>query len=295
MKQRLSRKPGGSSRNGRPPFGSKGRKSPEIKVTNLQHGIFEQARRLNPRFVPDRPLLVVTLEIGWAPREPRKAIAILEEKLLRFAPGLRHHQCRGPDGYVVFSASGRGNGVSPSDAKLNAPGARERGEPYDPGLALAHLLEHVIIDSQCSVTGELTCSGVTGAHRSASARYDVLVECRELPIGCCCLALAVGWFQSLLQGGSVGEAEKESLSALKWIHRHASGVVFSTGLARFLGWSEERAERALATLYAAGYLEAQTYGVNLSGLMEYRRRGDPESAAIPSEGGLESACGAQEA
>lgn len=282
MRQRFSRKPGGSSRNGRPPVGSGARRSPEIQVTKLQHGIFEEARRLNPRFVPNRPLLVATLEIGWAPQHPRKAIASLEEKLLLFAPGLRHHQCRGPDGYVVFSSSGR------------APDSDEGDETYDPGLALAHLLEHLIIDSQCSVTGELTCSGVTGAHRSASSRYDVMVECRELPIGCCCLALVVGWFRSLLRGGSMGGAEKESLSALKWIHHHAPGVVFSTGLARFLGWSEERAERALATLHGTGYLETRTYGVNLSGLKEYRRRGERDSAAVLGKGGLRLTCGARE-
>jgi len=219
----------------------------------------------------------------------------MEEKLLLFAPGLRHHQCRGPDGYLVFSSSEHGDGAVAPEPKRSAPDAAQGNEMYDPGLALAHLLEHVIIDSQCSVTGERTCSGVTGAHRSASCRYDIMVECRELAIGCCCLALAVGWFRSLLRSGSMGGAEKESLSALQWIHHHAPGVVFSVGLARFLGWSEERAERALATLHGTGYLETRTYGVNLSGLKEYRRRGERDFDAGLGQGGHPSNCGAREA
>jgi hypothetical protein len=252
---------------------------PEITISEIQHGTLPHASRLNPRFTRDRPLLLATLEVRWAPRSSRRAIAGLEERLLAFSPGFRRHECRGMEIYHVFSRVG-GNGSSRAAGEA-APVSSGRKEGYDAGLALAHLVEHAVIDFLCEVTGEMTCSGVTGAHRSVSHRYDLLVECRELEVGCCCLALALGWIQELCRGHSIGSAEKEVLSVLRWVHRRAAPTVFANRVARALGWREDRVERALATLQETGYLETTAYAMNLSGLPAYRPRRLSEGPLLP--------------
>ncbi|MCI0567530.1 MAG: hypothetical protein L0Z52_04950 [Acidobacteria bacterium] len=243
---------------------------PEVSISEIQHGTLPLASRLNPRFAPDTPLLLATLKIRWAPRNPQRAIADLEKRLLAFSPGFRHHECRGMGMYHVFSHAG-GNGKSHAGGEERAASSGKL-EGFDAALALAHLLEHAVIDFLSEVTGEMTCSGITGAHRSVSHRYDLLVECRELEIGCCCLALALGWIQGLFRGHPMGSAEKDVLSLLRWMHRRASPPVFASRVAGVLGWSEDRAERALAALQQTGYLESTAYAMNLSGLPAYRPR-----------------------
>jgi hypothetical protein len=253
---------------------------PKISILEIRHGTFPQASRLNPRFTPDRPLLLVTLRIRWAPKNPPRAIAALEKGLLAFSPAFRRHQCRGMGIYHVFSDAGGNGGSRSGSGESSASSGVE--EEFDAGLALAHLLEHAVIDFLSEVTGEASCSGITGAHRSASHRYDVLVECREIEIGCCCLALALAWLQGLCRGQALGSAEKEVLSVLRWIHRRPAPEVFASRVAGALGWSEDRVERALQALQATGYLEAIDYAMNLSGVPAYHPRRFAQGARMPS-------------
>ena len=241
--------------------------NPTITITDIQHGTFQAAPSLNPRFSPDRPILLASLEISWSPREPRKAVADLEANLLAFSPEFQRHQCRGMEAYHVFARKPAGR---EAQAPVQVPGCRGRSQPYEAGLALAHLLEHAVIDFQCEVTGESSCSGITGAHRSDPRRFDLLVECSRFATGRCCLALALDWVQDAIRGCPMGTHEREVLAALRWLHHSAPPAIFSTSLAGALGWSEQRAEVALAALQEAGYLRIVPYAVNLSGLAEYR-------------------------
>jgi hypothetical protein len=184
--------------------------------------------------------------------------------------------------YHAFSRVGGNGGSYPGvEGPPVASGSKER---YDAGLALAHLLEHALIDFLCEVTGEMPCSGITGAHRSAPYRYDLLVECRELEVGCCCLALALSWIQGLCRGHPMGSADREVLSILRWIHRRNTPMVFASRVARVLGWREDRVARALAALQETGYLETMNYAMNLSGMPVYRPRGRFEEPLLTGNG-----------
>ncbi len=240
---------------------------PEIVVARILHGTLAGASRLNPRFIPGRPLLLATLDIRWDPPAPAEAIAALEAELLAFSPGLGRHQCRGAAGYRVFSG-GRGTNGKDADPARSRPPAGAGS--FDARLAFAHLLEHVVIDLQCEVTGESRCSGITGEHRATPGRFDLIVECGAERVGRCCLALALGWLTDGVSGKLSGADAREVMTALGWIHHRGNGPIRSPSLAGALGWRRERAERALASLEAAGYLRESVYSVNLSGLSEYR-------------------------
>jgi hypothetical protein len=244
---------------------------PEIVVARIRHGTFAGASRLNPRFIPGRPLLLATLDIRWNPPAPAEAIAALEAELLAFSPGLRGHQCRGSAAYRVVSG---GRGTNGKDHDPPRSRTRTGADPFDPRLAFAHLLEHVVIDLQCEVTGERLCSGITGEHRATPGRFDLIVECGAERVGRCCLILALGWLTGLVVGHLPGAEARELMAALKWIHRRGNHPIRSPALAGALGFRPERAERALAALTAAGYLREAIYTVNLSGLSEYRMADD---------------------
>ncbi len=237
--------------------------APDIRVVTIEHGPLPGARSLNPRFGTGRSLLFASLDIAWSPVDPAAAIARLEESLLAFRPGFARHECRGAERYHVFAGA---RGAVPADY---GSGARAR-DGFEPALALAHLLEHAVIDFQCSILRERRCSGVTAARRAPPGRFDLMVECGDPDVGRLCLALAIAWLTSALRGHTLGLPEREILLAARLAHDHRGQRLRSAPVARALRLPEPRAEIALAALREAGYLVETPYTMNLSGLPVYR-------------------------
>ena len=243
--------------------------SPEIRIAKIQYGPLPGAPWLNPKISPHQPLLLATLDIRWEPEAPRSAVARLEDNLLTFSPDLAKHECRGEGAYRVFTA--RNSEIPDRSAAVEwADPAPAGGEPYDGRLALAHLLEHAVIDFQCAITDAERCSGITAAHRSTSGRFDLMVECQEERIGRCCLALAVAWLTRAANGESLGTAEREVLIAARVFHGQDGRGLRAPVVARKLAWSEDRARRALTALRQVGYLDEVRSGVGSCDVPEYR-------------------------
>ena len=239
---------------------------PSVPVVRIVRLAYEPsvaaAASLNPRFAPDSLLLLATLNICWDEPDPFSSISRLEEELLAFSPSFGRHECRGEQAYHVFLGGARQN-----------PAANRRAsfpEPFEGCLALAHLIEHAIIDFQCTVTRQKRCSGVTGAHREPANFYDVIVECSDLRIGKTCLSLALSWLTSILAGQPIGSAERQVLAAARLAYRRRGQALMAPAVARALGCSERRAEKALSVLQGAGCLDQTPYSFNFSGIPEYR-------------------------
>jgi hypothetical protein len=250
--------------------------TPDVTVVALSYGPYPEAAALNPRLAPDQPLLLATLDIFWSPPDPAAEIARLEESLVGLSPGLAAHQCRGLPAYHVFLGARRGGrpgadgaGAAPGDA----PGAGEDAPgpaPYDARLAFAHLVEHAVIDFQCSITGRRRCSGVTGAHAARDGRYDILVESTGPRVGNACLALAAAWLAEAAAGRRLGDDEREILTVAAWLHGRDGGAWSAPLLSLALGLTETGAGRALAALADVGYVEGMRATMSLDGLREYR-------------------------
>jgi hypothetical protein len=242
---------------------------PHISIAKMDYGPYPEAGRLNPKLAPDAPLLLATLDIEWHPRDPGCLLHALEQALLEFAPRFGRHQCRGERAYHVFAGGGPGSGRRGVTAPVEPTGSIER-QPFDPLLALAHLLEHAVIEIQTTITAQATCSGLTGAHRDPANRFDLMVECRDARVGRCSLALALAWLTSALEGNPPGSEEKDILAAARFINLRAGGRVTRRTLAGALRLSEQGAARALEALEQVGYLSEARYTMNLSGIPEYR-------------------------
>lgn len=238
----------------------------EIQIAKTNYGLVPSAVSLNPCFDPAKPLFVATLDIRWEDKDPLTSIAHLEEELLRFSPSFTRHACRGDEAYHVFLKK------RPETGKGERRRVREQGPPrmeFDGALALAHIVEHAAIDFQCAITGADRCSGVTGAHREPANRFDIFLECTDVRAGRCALVLALSWVASALSGGALGEFERGVLCAARMAYQRNGGLVTPPAIARELGWPQPRAERTLAALRDAGFLDENCYTMNFSGVPEY--------------------------
>jgi hypothetical protein len=232
---------------------------PQIDVEEILYGRFPVAATLNRRIRAARPLLRVTLRIRWDDRDPSAALGQVEKELLAFSPGFGQHSCRGADGYEVFT----GNGGRRTRGGAAPPG-------LDGGLALAHLIEHMVIEFECRVADLRLCSGVTGALRRTPGLYHLFVETTERGVGRFCLALALRTMRAQFDGRPPGAEEDEALSAARLAFSRPQQRLTIPLMASALSWSPSTAARALALLRDLGFLREEPYGVNLSGLAAYR-------------------------
>lgn len=228
--------------------------APQIHLEKLEHGLHAGASRLNPRFSTSTPLLVATLDISWRPDDPVPNLRRLESALLAFLPRFRRHECRGAEDYHVFR---------------KGEGRRDPGS-VESELALAHLLEHAMIEFQCMITDELRCSGATAAYRDRQGRFDLMVECHDPRAGRCSLALAMAWLIAALDGMPPGPEECAVLAVAKLAYGRDGHSVTAIDVARAMSWPEEKAERALSALRDVAFLIELPWSMNLSGAAEYR-------------------------
>ncbi|HEU4402915.1 MAG TPA: hypothetical protein VFT43_12500 [Candidatus Polarisedimenticolia bacterium] len=232
--------------------------TPQIRIVRVQYGPFPAAATLNVKMAPDRPLLYSTLEICWKAPDPTAAVSHLEQALLRFSSTFGKHECRGPRVYHVLLGGDGHHPVHPV-----AP-------PFEGALALAHIIEHAVIDFLCTVTDEKRCSGVTAALRDPPCRFDLMIECPDFHLGRCCLALAVAWLSSAAGGQDLGPEKQKTLAAARLAYSQPGRPLTPPVVARTLGCSERQAERALFELRDAGYLDEFSCTINLSGVPEFR-------------------------
>ncbi len=241
---------------------------PDVRIVEVEFAPSSVAASLNREIAPDGQLMRAALDIRWREPQPVAALARIESRLVDFSPTFRSHQCRGPIAYHVFLSPRTG---APGESPAEEPAAGEgAAQPFDACLALAHLIEHVIIDFESAVTEEARISGVTGARRKPLGRFDVMVECNDRRIGRLCLGLAVSALTGAADERPPGRRERDTLAAVRLAYRHPGRTWTPGAVARVLGWSFPQAARALSSLRDLGYLAEFTCTVNISGVPQYR-------------------------
>jgi hypothetical protein len=157
-----------------------------LQVISALYGGFPEVRRLNPEFIPGMRRLKLTIRIPAGDNLPsaETLFGILQKPF----PSLGRHRCCGANSIgETFFTRGQRQGCSIQE--------------WDPGVDLAHLLEHLIIDIQHFIARMKICSGVTCAYREPRDMYDIFVECPDEKVGLLSASIAVGLVSDLLAMG----------------------------------------------------------------------------------------------
>ena len=232
-----------------------------IRVRDAVHGVHPQALSLNPAFRPDVPVIKLRVDIDWGPTEPTAAVAALEARLVEFCPSLQQHQCRGQEEYHVLRS------IHETERRP------EHGEAViEPALALAHLFEHLMIDTMAFITDASVVSGATAALKGTHTRFDIFVESRDPIAARLTVEVARSWISALVAGESTNDEGRLILELARCLYRAPDGVEVGR-LARRLGREPLEVRDGLQWLERLGLTRLLDYSMNLSGLSYYRLHG----------------------
>ena len=222
-----------------------------ILITGSEVGPHTQVLPLNARFRSDVPLLKLQVDIDWNPHHPLQALDLLEERLVELCPGLRDHQCRGHVRYRIL--------------RRQEPGGGEH-EPVEASLALAHLLEHVLIDAMAFIISAPLLSGITGALEDSAQRFDIFVECPDPSVAPVTVRLAVSWISALLEGTSLDGKGRRALELVHLLYERRSEGLGLEEIAQNLGCEPDELHPALLWLeqngFARKHLHAKSAGAH---------------------------------
>jgi hypothetical protein len=221
-----------------------------LQVVTVSHGAFPEISRLNPEFVAGRTRLKVTLRIpgGNGSPPPESWLSPLEAAF----PSLSRHRCCGENSLRdSFFLRGRRRSCAV--------------EEPDPGVDLAHLAEHLMIDIQHFVGRMSICSGVTCAYREPRDMYDIFVECPEEKVGLLSASIATGLINDLLSGRKPEGGPRCLLEAARLARDKAGQPVSRHCRDLEMAWGSKAVIEAIDYLRLQGFLTEGETTVNFSG------------------------------
>ncbi len=245
-----------------------------IHIADADLGSHPEAHALNAAFRRDMPILKLCVEVNWEPKVPAAAVAALEAALLEVCPSLRNHQCRGDRTYrVLRSTNGKNKKVQRGEPPIEAP------------LALAHLLEHVVIDAISFITDEPVVSGATAALKDSLNQFDIFVESPDAAVASLTVGLARGWITAIVGGASPDGAGRMTLELSRQLYRSRPRPVEVCAIVRGLGCEANEVRSGLRWLVQHGLVRRTPHTVNFSGLSYFELSASgPVRIGTPSPG-----------
>ena len=241
-----------------------------IRICHADHGSHPEALSLNSSFRADVPVLKLGVKIAWTPPRPMAALFALEAGLVELCPSLQAHECRGQAEYHVLRFI---------DGEERRPD--EGATAIEPGLALAHLFEHVVIDSIAFITDAPVISGATGALRGTATRFDIFVECPDSAAAELSVELARNWIDALVAGQDPGSQGRLTLKLARYLYC-TEDTAEASEIARHLGLERGAVCQGLEWLELVGLTRRVDYGMNFSGSSYYGLRSSDETTVEES-------------
>jgi len=173
-----------------------------MQIIRIQYARVPKIRMLNHRFRPDVNHLVVTLDVnGYAPPASNDFLKIYHALAELFPTLSRHSCCEEWENTPLFLREEPGVSI------------KSVGEVAD----VAHLVEHVIVDLQCSVSGMRQCSGITCGHRSPENRFDLFVECLDPRVGVFAAMFATSLVTAMLTRSRLSQRHRNLATAARLV------------------------------------------------------------------------------
>jgi len=236
---------------GEPGAGAPGPAGP-VRVLEIAFGAFPGITALNPRFQAGLDRIKATIEIPAGSLEGRPRASAIAVLLVGFLPSLSFHRCCGGH---------------PLEEGFFQDGIRGRcsAQEDDPGVDIAHLIEHVTIDVQHFIGRMRLCSGITCAWTSPRDRYDIFVESAEETTGRTSLGLAVDLVSELVVGRPPDPRWLRLMRVARLARDHAGSPVALRTVPLEKKWGRAAVSEAIDELRRRGFLREIPASVNFSG------------------------------
>lgn len=228
-----------------------------IEVLGSDFGVYPAIAGLNPMLDAEATVLKLTVQVDWHPGDAAERLREVEHRLTAAAPSLGRHQCRGPHQYRLFQPGQEG--------ATGSLGGTAEDSPFEPGLALAHLLEHVIIDAVAYVTEAPRVSGLTGERGDVRLTFDVFVECPDRVVADAVLRLSRRWVEGVLGGEVLNGGMGRTLELARRLYQSRPAALDARAASLALGQTLPDTEAALLALVQAGFAREEVATLNLSG------------------------------
>lgn len=204
-----------------------------MKIVDSAIGRFPEIDRLNPRFTPGSLRLKLTVDAVGTRAHYLDNFPDLVFRLTEIFPNLQRHDCSGGDEMNDFR-----------DIEIIHPllPIKIVGDVIDS----AHLLEHVIIELQCSLTRMPMCSGVTCNLWEPENRFDIFVECVKPALGHFVGRLGVQIINDILKQGRMSPSQSRIVQIVPLLLQTPSPDV--RDIAQQLQWSASIVQRTLKEL-----------------------------------------------
>jgi hypothetical protein len=209
---------------------------PHVQIVDAALGEFLPVASLNPSFRPRALKLRLVLEVAWSPPRAAAALIGLQGRLLELLPTFRRHTCRAPAEYGICSPA------FTAGSRIEAP------------LALAHTLEHVMIDTIACVTRAPSISGVTAAFPGCDELFDLFVECPDPLLARLATHVALVDVVDLLDADTAPMPLLPLLELARDCYESGSRPIDPLRSARRLGRTDAGIDRDFATLVEIGFL-----------------------------------------
>jgi hypothetical protein len=196
-------------------------------------GSFTELDRLNPRFITGSLRMKLCIATTESDTYYLENFPHLLFRLIEMFPNLRRHDC---------SAGNEMSGFRDLDIAHHLLPFNIVGGVID----TPHLLEHLIIELQCSLAHMPMCSGITCGLWEPENRFDVFVECESETMATFAGRLGVKIVNDVLRHGEIS-VSLERIVRLAPVLRQNPGWN-APRLARQLGWQPAVARRTLKAL-----------------------------------------------
>ena len=237
-------------------------RSISIRPVEWEYGRFPGVLALNPEFREGQDIIKLQLEVRCDGDDPFGELRALHHHLESVCPSLADHNCRGGMDFRHFPES-------------SAEGhALDEGEP---GLAAAHLIEHVMIDTIAYLSRAESVSGITGALNESTDRFDVFVECPDSRAGEVAVHLALGWTSAILSGPDLNGRGRLTLELARHLYLKWPNAVSLAAATRSLGLATAAVRQAFRWLEDRGIARGEPQTINFSGepFLSLRATKDP--------------------
>jgi hypothetical protein len=123
---------------------------------------------------------------------------------------------------------------------------------------VAHLVEHVIVDLQCAISGMRKCSGITCGHKDPENRFDLFLQCTDPEVGVFSAYFATYLVAAMFEKPRLSLRYRDIIKAARIVIHEPDLITDSTILCKRMSVCPVRAEWAWSALRAFGLVRTVT-------------------------------------